>query len=365
MATLKLWRTSVMTRFSVLVFCAVLSVSLAGQELVITHAPSYVTFQQQADQLHTSQVPKVLAHTLGLKTESDLGWKGLVQGSMFKRPKANVLMTIVTHPDQPLPLKKLAKFPVDDDVAFPDVEGVMNSLQGTFLDQSPLMLDLHADNNMFDLKTEEQLFRKLPNSIRKLSDRLLDADSIIHKLSSGSLNMTLKSDLSLMSEMQMIADVMKTMTENPSMVKNKTPDLFSFTIYGLRNVADKHGLKSEQTKDATKMVSDFVDHVTDHFKSLYKDNVVVEVLSAAPQKGHVRKVRSLMATTPAPSKPKSNSMNLADDYSQEYPAIFNIILWMMVVLAIAVYAIVYGMWYMDPGVDSIIYRMTSQRLKKD
>ena len=53
------------------IFClGLLGVTLAGQELVITHAPSYVTFQQQSEHLQTSQVPKVVAHTLGLKTDT-------------------------------------------------------------------------------------------------------------------------------------------------------------------------------------------------------------------------------------------------------------------------------------------------------
>jgi len=37
----------------------------------------------------------------------------------------------------------------------------------------------------------------------------------------------------------------------------------------------------------------------------------------------------------------------------------------MVVLALALYVISLVMWYLDPGRDSIIYRMTSQRIKTD
>lgn len=60
-----------------------------------------------------------------------------------------------------------------------------------------------------------------------------------------------------------------------------------------------------------------------------------------------------------------SSLNLEWDYDQDYPAMFNIILWIMVAWIISVFVIAYGMWNMDPGRDSIIYRMTSQRLKKD
>lgn len=54
-----------------------------------------------------------------------------------------------------------------------------------------------------------------------------------------------------------------------------------------------------------------------------------------------------------------------DSYDGDYPAIFNIILWFVVVLVFSLISIVYVMVDMDPGRDSIIYRMTSTRMKKD
>ena len=64
-------------------------------------------------------------------------------------------------------------------------------------------------------------------------------------------------------------------------------------------------------------------------------------------------------------QPNANPYNLALDYDELYPAMFNIILWMMILLGIAFFAVSYGIWNMDPGRDSIIYRMTTTRLKKD
>lgn len=58
-------------------------------------------------------------------------------------------------------------------------------------------------------------------------------------------------------------------------------------------------------------------------------------------------------------------LNVASDYNEDYPAVFNIILWTMVILALTVYGISWGMWNMDPGKDSIIYRMTAQRQRRD
>ncbi|XP_065056695.1 uncharacterized protein LOC135684920 [Rhopilema esculentum] len=60
-----------------------------------------------------------------------------------------------------------------------------------------------------------------------------------------------------------------------------------------------------------------------------------------------------------------NTIQLASLYNKNFPVIFNLWFWLMVVLFLSVYAISLVMWYMDPGRDSIIYRMTSQRVKND
>ena len=79
--------------------------------------------------------------------------------------------------------------------------------------------------------------------------------------------------------------------------------------------------------------------------------------------------------------------NFSKQYRDDYAAIFNIILWMSVFLIAALISTA-GLWILilkkwknklsrfhffflvfictlDPGRDSIIYRMTTQRIKKD
>jgi len=58
-------------------------------------------------------------------------------------------------------------------------------------------------------------------------------------------------------------------------------------------------------------------------------------------------------------------VNLAEFYSEDYPVIFNISLFIMVFMGIAVLAVSIWMWHMDPGKESIIYRMTMTRAKRD
>lgn len=45
------------------------------------------------------------------------------------------------------------------------------------------------------------------------------------------------------------------------MMSTKSPDLFSFTVTGLRDIMDKHGDQSTQAADASDLVNNFINKV--------------------------------------------------------------------------------------------------------
>ncbi|KAI6191772.1 hypothetical protein M3Y97_00264300 [Aphelenchoides bicaudatus] len=59
------------------------------------------------------------------------------------------------------------------------------------------------------------------------------------------------------------------------------------------------------------------------------------------------------------------SLELFQFTSPDYPAAFAIVAGVTIILAIAITFIVVGLLTADPGKDSIIYRMTTTRMKKD
>merc|ERR1719233_2077565 len=100
---------------------------------------------------------------------------------------------------------------------------------------------------------------------------------------------------------------------------------------------------------------------------MYGDDFMVLVLSL-PESNIVktRKTRSLLATDEeASSLPDAAKINLAEAWTEDYPVIFHIILWITVFMALLVIFATHGMMTMDPGNDSIIYRKTTTRLKRD
>jgi hypothetical protein len=78
------------------------------------------------------------------------------------------------------------------------------------------------------------------------------------------------------------------------------------------------------------------------------------------------RVKGSAAKAAARSDPINGEItNPATFYSDQYPAIFHLIFWTSLVLTLAIFGIAYGMCNMDPGLNTVIYRMTSQRIKKD
>ena len=140
-------------------------------------------------------------------------------------------------------------------------------------------------------------------------------------------------------------------------------------------------LKLSETENSLKTI----DGIVGQFKSACKidsnEDLLVYIL-ATEQPQRVKRVRFfyfsiplsnqglikiffLKASAPKLSNQEKNITNIAVFYSDQYPAMFNLLFWTSLILAIAVAGISIAMCSMDPGLDTVIYRMTSQRIKKD
>ncbi|KAB7500750.1 Renin receptor [Armadillidium nasatum] len=84
-----------------------------------------------------------------------------------------------------------------------------------------------------------------------------------------------------------------------------------------------------------------------------QDIIFIQVESFAP-----------LVVTYGAASPQT-SYNLAAEYGEDFPVIFNIVLILSIILIVAIIAVSVSMAFMDPGRDSIIYRMTNPRMKKD
>lgn len=122
-------------------------------------------------------------------------------------------------------------------------------------------------------------------------------------------------------------------------------------------IAKAHGEKSIAVDEANKLLSAAIGRL---LAAAQKSSDSVLFVQSTDKDASI--ARSKRDAIQAGNK---NEFNLATYYNDDYPVIFNIILWFMVIFGLSLLAICYAIAAMDPGRDSIIYRMTSTRMKKD
>jgi renin receptor len=350
--------------YLVILLVTVVSSVFSSEHLIVTHAPDYLHFMATGEHIPLSEVPSLISTTFGYSLKKDLSWSGLTQDTLFKRPKANVLISIDGFQDKSLDLNvhHIARYPTYSDDVNVNTELVGDKLQSSF--QKPLIVDFSADNTVFDVKSAHpEVFSGLTSTLDKIKEVLSSGNSHLDNYNLGTLNTSEQADVQLLGELQLIHEIIQALYDKPETIQNKSPDMFHFRVGGLNALVQVHGSKSDKVKDAINLLRNFLTKVTDDFKALYKGNVVVEVVTLSGIiKPLSRRARNLLQSE---KQSFQREIKLTGDYDPEYEAMFNIILWTMIVLVLVILAIAVGIWNMDPGRDSIIYRMTTQRIKKD
>jgi renin receptor len=121
----------------------------------------------------------------------------------------------------------------------------------------------------------------------------------------------------------------------------------------LRMLKNSDGGSSEAHKLLTATIEKLSAAVTKAFDG----NAVVAVITVGEH--HTRSKRQT-----EPETPKANEYNLAELTSKNYPVVFNIIFWFSIIFIFSLLAISLALSNVEDK-DSIIYRMTGARGKKD
>lgn len=123
-------------------------------------------------------------------------------------------------------------------------------------------------------------------------------------------------------------------------------------------VTKTHEVGSPAHNEIVKVLKTSIEELVVSAEKAYKNKALITLIATA-QSIHRRVRRAAVATD------DDKKYNIAPAYDENYPVIFNIIFWFSVVMIFSLLAISLAIGNMDPGRDSIIYRMTSTRMKKD
>ncbi|KAB0365670.1 hypothetical protein FD754_009826, partial [Muntiacus muntjak] len=191
------------------------------------------------------------------------------------------------------------------------LDSVANSVHSLFLKKL---------RQVYMVGKANSVFKDLSVMLRQLHDQLFQETS------------DNEVDLFL-SELQVLRDISSLLSQNKHLAKDHSPDLYSLELPD-----------SEQFRDASKILADALQkRIVRSFNTSF-----------------MRKPKTILKTKQV--KDPSTPYNLAYKYNFEYPVVFNLVLWTMISLALTLIVTCYNIWNMDPGNDSIIYRMTNQKI---
>uniref|UniRef100_A0A8C4LVV9 Renin receptor n=1 Tax=Equus asinus TaxID=9793 RepID=A0A8C4LVV9_EQUAS len=313
------------------VFLSLLVAGVLGNEFSILKSPGSVVFRDGNWPIPGERIPDVAALSMGFSVKEDLSWPGLAVGNLFHRPRATVMVMVKGVDKLALPPGSVISYPLE--------------------------------NRVYMVGKANSVFEDLSVTLRQLRNRLFQENSILNSLPLNSLSRNNEVDLLFLSELQVLHDISSLLSRHKHLAKDHSPDLYSLELAGLDEIGKHYGEDSEQFRDASKILADALQKFADDMYNLYGGNAVVELVTIKSfDTSVVRKTRTILeAEQASPSSP----YNLAYKYNLEYPVVFNMVLWIMIALALAVIITSYNIWNMDPGYDSIIYRMTNQKIRMD
>uniref|UniRef100_A0A8C7YJ67 Renin receptor n=1 Tax=Oryzias sinensis TaxID=183150 RepID=A0A8C7YJ67_9TELE len=334
-----------------------------GDSLTVLQAPEFLSFQKGDWPLSAEKIPDLVALTMGFSVEEDLSWPGLQAGPLFQRPRANVLVVVRGVDSLDLP-QSVASYPLENPVAF-TLDSVAEMVHSTFAEYTPVVLQLApSEERLYMLGKANAVFEDLPVTLQQIRARLSQDGSVLTSFPLNSLSRNAEADLLFLSEVQVLHDITALLQRHRHLAKDNSPDLYSLELSGLEELSRVYGKDSPQYRDATSILASVLQKFGEDMYRLYGNSAAVEVVTVKTFEAPLtRKSRSILESKQI-SNPGS-PYNLAYKYNFEYAVIFNIVLWMMIVLVLAVIVIAYNLWNMDPGYDSIIYRMTNQKIRMD
>ncbi|GAB0087401.1 ATPase H(+)-transporting accessory protein 2 [Sergentomyia squamirostris] len=320
-----------MLKFALISFFSIVAVNASGGFLSVHHYPDSIEFKG-SDELNTDLVSDVFLASLG-KTIDDQGdFDGLRIKNPFNMPKSAFIVQVDGVEKLNFVSAKAQEFPL------------FGGAGANSLDLLKSRVTNHVNVDLDD-QTE---------TLAAISEAYGDI-----KPNPGKTTTSLKPSIN--PEDKDFLYKVAIINELTDKIKAKSSVAQLVTVHiSLTDLATVHGgASSAAFADAKKLLTRAIENLIDAAENSNGGDILVATITSKDDLSRTKRATvENRADVPA-------DLNIAKLYSSNYPVIFNIILWFGVVLFFALLAICYAIADMDPGRDSIIYRMTSTRMKKD
>lgn len=320
----------------VLVLSTLVSIC-AASSLEILAAPGSLKFPNAGATLKTTQISTLNENILGLSARQVDGFP--ISVDMFSRPRALAVVTVVGTEDLSLGGKTYTT--------------KSDGVETVGFDQDMALL-FGADRESVQVSAGGITGSKLALAAKQ---ETIDSSVI------GTKRTTLIRELEAVYQLSAAIKAAGVQMDNNA-------DVFRVTITGLVGITD-----ANQKQEAINDIKAAIETLTAAINNAYGGQAVVELLTFDAETGAVENTESREIPTHNIQKREvafkdalkqaRKSYQVAVPVSSDYPAIFAIFLGLVVILVVALIYIVVGMASIDPEKDSIIYRMTTTRMKKD
>lgn len=332
-----------------------------GDELVMMQAPQGMKLASSLEQrLDSNEVSSFITYLMGFSSTLHRQLKG-VSVDMFHPPSANLLVNV--H----LPADRKMKF-ADNNLATYEVDNKFG--EATSLEETNEAIHKNYDNSvMMDSQdlSQNKIFGSLPTNLADMRRRFENSD-LKFLMESEHLNKEIDADFLLYAEVQFMWDVLEKLRSNKDLVDDESPDSYLISLSSVDRLADEYGSNSPQVDFAIKMLETIIPQYINSMQELYKGKLLAEVKLSGPVQHEFHQVlleRSRRDVTVEPAAANKTIKGRVEANKPDQIVIMNIAIWITVVMVLATLGTAYPIWYMDPGRDSVIYRMTSHRMKID
>ncbi|XP_020284349.1 renin receptor isoform X2 [Pseudomyrmex gracilis] len=393
---------------------AVLATAVHGRshaigEFIVLHSPDSVEFTVNGDKwIEQSSLKEILSAALGYTGKQRDAEHSIAIWDPFSMPQALVVIAVDGMESLPILSDKIkVTYPlIVDEVEETTWQAIRSRIEERSNDNTLVRINL---SDGVDALGQSALGELKPASMEKLV----------------SLSPEVEEDRRFVEEIQLLHAI----ADNASSAKkhDSGTDVYWLVVSALRPILDLHGNSSAPVVEAYTLLNEAMEHVSKAFVNTYDGKVVVAVFTNDASR--LRNTRSVllerqrrdvkrdepdeqsnkegeetnkMSSTESDTidsttehmnvqdsstseKSDLNSVNKENEintntqtipgqppfsgraktYSEIYPVIFNILLWFGIAFFFSLLAVCIAIANMDPGRDSIIYRMTSNRMKKD
>ncbi|XP_067948582.1 renin receptor-like [Watersipora subatra] len=338
-----------------LVVVSLVSVSYGADYLSIAHTPSYVSLDKKVETIRVTDIQHVLSAMFGFTLHSDLKFTGLYANSPFHTPTSAVILTVYGGSDF-LQKREDPKLHLKLNDLYVASDSLEHRLHHAYSEHSNVV-EIRLETKVKDLEAPLDHLSESKHVMQKHVSRLIPSTELVNSTEPG-----------IQHFLHQISLISQSLEKFDSGENLGVADFFSYEIK--LPITDTKVVSGEV--DA--LISALIVKVNEALGKLYGDDFVF-LLASLPGSSapHSRRTRSLLADEETGNSTLDGNAaiaaakvaGLSSEWSENYPVIFHIILWLVVGMALIVIFVTHGMMTMDPGNDSIIYRMTTTRLKKD